>query len=40
MYNFKDLEINKNPYFCTILNRYFQKNSHKNLAPLHFPLTY
>ena len=40
MYNFKDLEISKNPYFCTILNGYFQKNSHKNLAPLHFHLIY
>ena len=40
MYNFKDLEISKNSYFCTILNGYFQKNPHKILVPLLFPLTY
>ena len=40
MYNFKDLEMGKFCHFFTILNGCFQKNSHKNLAPLHFPLTH
>gem|GEM_PF-6991159 len=40
MYNFKDLEMGKFCHFFTIQNGCFQKRSHKNLAPLHFPLTH
>ena len=40
MYNFKDLEMGEFCHFFTIQNGCFQKNSHKNLAPLHFLLTH